>query len=229
MDKGHRKADIGTRLEPDRLRRHPPVPRLRHPARRLTWLHDPAIRKVGPRRIWSVMMGFAYDTPIMSPSGEIAIQNLQKGDRVMAASLSEGGAPSWAETAVAYSDGVDRGRHATMIYIDFGFDDPGRLICDQEQLFLDSEGLLVPANRLDRGRSLRRPDGSERVIGSVSLGEYTGGVHGFATGLEYRGSPDTHLIAAGGVIAGDFLLEMNQRGRRGQAGPRPEGEGGEAD
>jgi hypothetical protein len=43
----------------------------------------------------------------------------------------------------------------------------------------------------------------------VSWGEYRGGIHGVATAGEYRGSPDGHLIAAGGVIAADFLLQIH--------------------
>ena len=152
-------------------------------------------------------MGFAYGTRISGPSGEVAIERLRRDDEVMTASLGGGGAPSWASSAVAFSDGAGPHSRATMVYIDFV--DSGRLICETDQLFLSAEGLLVPARRLYHGRSVVRADGGEQLIGSVSVGEYWGGIHAIATGLDYRGSPDGHLIAAGGVIAADFLLQIH--------------------
>jgi hypothetical protein len=170
-------------------------------------------------------MAFAYDTPISCPSGDFAIQRLQRGDQVMAASLRDGGAPVWEPTAIVFSDGVAPGGWSTAMFIEF--DDRGRLICLQEQIFLEADGQLTSARRLHPGRRLVRPDGSERLISAVSWGRFEGGLHNVATGMEYRGSPDSHLIAAGGVMAGDFLLVMNHRN---QAGPGPnDATGGEDD
>ncbi|HEX8447993.1 MAG TPA: hypothetical protein VF652_00260 [Allosphingosinicella sp.] len=155
-------------------------------------------------------MGFAYGTAISGPSGEVAIERLQRDDEVMAASLDGGAAPFWTSSAVTFSQGSGPDGRAGMVYIDFV--DLARLICEQDQLFLIAEGRLVPAGRLHQGRSLLRPDGGERPIRSVSWGEYRGGIHGIATSGEYRGSPDGHLIAAGGVIAADVLLQLHHRG-----------------
>lgn len=163
-------------------------------------------------------MGFAYGTPVGGPSGDIAIERLQHGDQVMTASLRGGAAPSWSVSAVEYSDGTGPHGRTTAVFI--GFDDGGEhggrhggehLVCEPDQLFLSGEGLLVQARRLFQGRYLLRPGGGERLIAFVGAGEFEGGIHAIATGLHYSGSPDGHLIAAGGVIAGDFLLQLQHR------------------
>ena len=168
-------------------------------------------------------MAFSYGTMISTPSGDVPIERVERGVEVLTASLG-GGAPVWTPSAVVYSDGIGPGGRTTGVLIDFGdpddFDDSGRLLCEMGQLFLSAEGRLVPAHRLYRGRSLRRPDGGQRLIRAVSVGQSDSGIRGIATGLDYRGTPDGHLIAVGGVIAGDFLLQMHHLEDPDEAGPQ---------
>jgi hypothetical protein len=75
-----------------------------------------------------------------------------------------------------------------------------------------ADGMLVTAEHLAPGESLMSRDGSPVALRTIAMGSYVGGVHHIATGARWNGSVDGHLIDAGGVVTGDFALQINFEG-----------------
>lgn len=171
-------------------------------------------------------MSFAYDTRIAVPSsGEVPIQSLAVGDSVQAASLRPGEAPFWEPSEVELSEGIAPGLAETAVAIAFSDGGPP-LVCVPDQIFVGADGRLVAADLLAPGDALLRPDGGQRPIVSVVLGRFIGGLHDVATSRDWNGSPDGHLLAADGVIAGDYLVQLHlgpsRPGSRGRADAAPQ-------
>ncbi|HTD21425.1 MAG TPA: hypothetical protein VK738_02155 [Terriglobales bacterium] len=152
---------------------------------------------------------FAYDTLIAVPSGVEAIQFIAVGDNVLAGSLSKGGSSpkfAWNPVPVNFSAGVSGGEHSSMMYV---VHDGGDLICTPDQVFMLASGGLTTASRLFPGDQLINKDGNPLTVKTVSAGSYTGGVHHISTGLPFNGNVDGHLLVAGGVVAGDYTLQLH--------------------
>jgi hypothetical protein len=149
----------------------------------------------------------ARDTPIALPDGIVrAIGDIQIDDVVLSGSVS-GGAVTWGESKVHFSQGTEGGEEPAMVYVVYG--EALRLILTSDQVLMLADGSLTTAGRLIPGQSLRGADGESLEVKLVSLGGYSGGVHHIATQLSWDGSPDGHLIAANGVVAGDYTLQMH--------------------
>ncbi|HEX8239723.1 MAG TPA: hypothetical protein VF574_08310 [Allosphingosinicella sp.] len=150
---------------------------------------------------------FAYNTMIAVPDGTVAIQELKIGNEVRSAKL-EGGKPVWGVDNVTFSAGVAGGNHPAMIYINHG-DDSTDLICNADQVLVLADGTLVRAETLTLHDQLMGEDGSPVKINLVAVGNFKGGIHHISTGNYWTGSADGHLLLAGGLVVGDFALQMN--------------------
>ncbi|HTS27741.1 MAG TPA: hypothetical protein VMH81_17825 [Bryobacteraceae bacterium] len=151
----------------------------------------------------------ASDTLIAVPSGEVPIDSIQRGEEVLAASLSAGGSRiTWSTAKVRFSMGTSReGFQPMMVYIVFGEGAGRELICNTDQPFLLADGKFTTGGKLRPGQQLVDRDGKPLPVQLVSIGQYDGGVHHIATDEPWTGSPNGHLLLAAGAVAGDFALQ----------------------
>nr|WP_237108226.1 Hint domain-containing protein [Nonomuraea sp. MG754425] len=155
---------------------------------------------------------FARGTPIATPSGNQAIETLAEGALVLAAqpSASAPGGLVWEPTKVTFSSGTTQGTSPSVVYLAFHEDEdqPRDLICSTDQVFMLADGKLIRAARLHRGDRLITKDGNPVQIHTIAIGEYNGGVHHIGTAA-FDDLTGQHLIVAGGVVAGDYYLQLN--------------------
>ncbi|HOY04719.1 MAG TPA: hypothetical protein PLO67_04910 [Saprospiraceae bacterium] len=151
---------------------------------------------------------FAKDTLVAVPGGYAEIYTIPQGAKVLTASAYEKGGLTWSESTVKFSMGTGEGPQPFMVYIGFEKEGTKDLICTQEQPFLLSNGKYTTAGKLTPGMQLVDKEGEPVDIQFVSLGYYDGAVHHIATAAPWTGSPAGHLILAGGVVAGDFEMQI---------------------
>ncbi|MGF7037633.1 hypothetical protein M2273_000867 [Mucilaginibacter lappiensis] len=154
---------------------------------------------------WCCCACFAKDTLVAVPGGYAEIYTIPVGAKVLTRGVDE---TDWSESLVKFSMGTGDGPQAFMVYIGFGNNVAKDLICTQEQPFLLSNGKFTTAGKLTPGMELVDKDGKPVEIRSASLGTYTGAVHHIATANLWKDSPDGHLILTGGVVAGDFDMQI---------------------
>lgn len=149
----------------------------------------------------------AFGTPIATPQGVKAIELFDIGDSVSVGSWDKSKL-GWADGSVKFSSGTDPGSINTMIFIEFG--EQRQIIATPDNLFLMSDGKLKRADRLvPRKDHILTAEGSALGITAVIAGQWTKGLHHIATGLEFTGSLDGHLINANGIVTGDYCLQIN--------------------
>jgi hypothetical protein len=156
---------------------------------------------------------FAYDTPIAIPDGFKPIQNFLSNDQILVANAQRKDSKlqlSWYPAKVVFSHGTGpNGYEPVMIYMHYG--EGQELICSVDQPFLMPNGKLKRADKLAPGAdNLVLANGGTSPIHEIRLGEYEGGVHHIATGLEFKGVIDGHLLNTNGVVSGDYLLQLHQ-------------------
>jgi hypothetical protein len=150
----------------------------------------------------------AFGTPIATPGGAKAIELFNIGDSVSVGSWDKSKL-GWSEGSVKFSSGTDPGSINTMIFIDFG--EQGHLIATPDNLFLMSNGKLKRADRLVPHKDeILTAEGAAIGITAVISGQWNKGLHHIATGLEFTGSLDGHLINTNGIVTGDYCLQINQ-------------------
>lgn len=152
---------------------------------------------------------FAYDTKVAVPGGTEPIQFIPVGAKVLTATVGAGGgAPklAWSPTEVTFSAGVAGGDNPFMVYIAH---DDSDLICTPDQVFMLADGKLTTAAKLVPGDQLVDQDGKPVQIHTVSIGDFKGGVHHIGTTGKFSGDINGHLILAGGVVSGDYLLQVS--------------------
>ena len=154
-------------------------------------------------------MGFTNGTMVNTPNGPKAIEAVQTGDVVRVASLvGGGGGLVWTNGTVQMNAGTaDMRSRAPAIFIAFG---DSQIVCSAGQPFLMPDGRMKPAERLDPGVDrLVEPDGTHVTIGAIQLGEPQHGEHAIAIAGDYAGTPSGHLIEAGGIVCGDYVLQLH--------------------
>ena len=164
-------------------------------------------------------MAFMNGTLVNTPHGLRPIEQIETGASVNVASLGASGAdPVWTAQRVQFSNGTADGPGTTrMVLVHFG---DHQIACSPDQPFLVADGTLKRAERLIPGVDrLIEADGTHVTIGEVQWGEFSQGVHAIAPAGDYAGTLDGHLIEAGGVVCGDFVLQM-LRGSMGDTSPR---------
>jgi hypothetical protein len=155
---------------------------------------------------------FAYGTLISMPTGVRMIQNIKAGEQVLTAKVQiEGGQPklTWQPQAVTFSDGAKNESMIHMVYLSYGESDKiGDMVCTLDQVFMLASGKLITAERLQIGDMLIDREGAPVPVRSIAVGSYKGGVHHIGTTTPQDISVDGHLLLAGGVVAGDYYLQL---------------------
>lgn len=155
----------------------------------------------------------ANDTLIAIPDGSKQIYLLAKGEQVLAASVGSTGGKiqvNWSTAEVNFSSGTDKAGHQPMmVYISMTGKDTHELICNMDQPFLLADGKYTKASKLHPGQQLVDKDGDPVKVELVSIGSYDGGVHHISTNKPWHKNPDGHLLLAGGVVAGDYTLQLH--------------------
>lgn len=150
----------------------------------------------------------AHGTPIAIPDGVKAIEQFNIGDDVTIGDWSASKL-SWKTGSVKFSSGTDADSPSTMMFIQYG--EKRLLIASMDHLFLLPTGKLKRADRVvPQKDQLLGADGKPLDILSSISGKWTKGLHHIATGLDFTGSLDGHLIDSAGVVSGDYCLQINQ-------------------
>jgi hypothetical protein len=97
-----------------------------------------------------------------------------------------------------------------MVYLAFGnSSQTAGLICSTDQVFMLADGRLITAERLRVSGKLMDKNGDPVAIHTVAIGSFTGGIHHIGTGTKLTSDINGHLLLAGGVVAGDYALQLN--------------------
>lgn len=150
----------------------------------------------------------ANGTPIAIPDGVKAIEQFNIGDDVTVGDWNASKL-SWKTGTVKFSSGTDAGSSSTMMFIQYG--DKKQLIASMDHLLLLATGKLKRADRLvPQKDQLLSAEGQPLDILSSISGKWEKGLHHIATGLQFTGSLDGHLINSAGIVSGDYCLQINQ-------------------
>jgi hypothetical protein len=151
----------------------------------------------------------AYGTLIGLPDGYRMIQNISRGEQILAGTIGKDGAIIWQPSAVTFSDGAANEDMVSMVYLSFGDEEKvGDMVCTPDQVFLLKSGKLTTAEKLRVGDQLVDKDGNPVPVRTVAIGHYRGGVHHIGTKSSADKSVDGHLLLASGVVAGDYFLQL---------------------
>jgi hypothetical protein len=154
-------------------------------------------------------MCLAYGTPIATPTGTSRIEELRRGDKILASAPPGSSALEWAPVAVDFSDGTaGEATSHSMVYLGFGPEQGpgGELVCTSDQVVLVNGGGLVRASQLHAGDHLVDQAGNPVEIRTISIGEFHGGIHHISTAAPKSATAE-HLILAGGIVVGDYFLQ----------------------
>lgn len=156
---------------------------------------------------------FANDTMIGTPHGNKEIYLISKGEEVLAGSLVPNGGKTqveWSRTGVSFSSGTSaHGHQPLMVYLSLRGKDRQELLCNMDQPFLLADGKFTKAGKLHPGQQLVDKDGNPLTVELISIGAYNGGVHHISTEAPWSNDPSGHLLLAGGVVAGDYTLQLH--------------------
>lgn len=149
-------------------------------------------------------MALVNGTPVAVPDGTRRIEEIAVGDPVRAS-----GSPlAWTPATVGFSQGTGPdGHQPMMVYVVWN---GGEIIATSDHVFVLADLSLGTASRLRPGLSLLAPDGTGLPIEAVSVGTYAGGIHEIATSAPWNpGSLNGRLLSTGGVVTGDFQLQIH--------------------
>lgn len=167
----------------------------------------------GPSFCYCCCSCFANDTLIAIPNGSKPIHSISKGEKVLAGSVDSAGGTlniSWADSMVNFSSGTGpQGHQPMMVYISMSGKHKHDLICSPDQPFLLANGRYAQAGKLYPGQCLVDKDGEPVEVELVSIGSYSGGVHHISTNKPWHKKPNGHLLLAGGVVAGDYTMQLH--------------------
>jgi hypothetical protein len=150
-------------------------------------------------------MSLASETPIAVPAGVKAIDAFERGDPVLAASLVGGGL-SWSTQTVEFSAGTAPGPADNVVYVVCS--GGAEIIATSDQLFLVAGNKLERADQLFPGQQLVSQSGAPLEIALVSIGGFDGGLWEISTSRTPTPDPNNHLIAANGLVVGDYALQI---------------------
>lgn len=156
-------------------------------------------------------MTFAYQTQIAIPDGQKRIQDIQVGNMILVCSILKDSAwgvrISWSEKAVEMIENGSVPR-PVMIY-HLLLDGNQEIVCSANQPFLLTDGKYVKAEKLKLSDQLVSYEGEHLSLKMISLGSYEGKLYDLAADSHWTGNPDGHLLLTNGVIAGDYMMQMN--------------------
>jgi hypothetical protein len=151
--------------------------------------------------------GGAGEAAVATPEGEAAAGEVQAGDEVSGGSVGGGGALRWEPVTVGLSRGVSA-REEPMLRLAYG-DERAELVVAPDQVFMLADRSLVRAGSLAPGQALVDPHGDPVPLHAVERAGGCGAVQMIATDTHCDGSTDGHLLALGGVVAGDYTLQLH--------------------
>ena len=158
-------------------------------------------------------MCLANDTFIATHEGDKPIYTIYVGEKVLVASvgLTSGKTQiNWSTATVNFSsENCPSGHQPLMVYIFLRGKNTYELICNMDQPFLLANGKYTTAEKLQPGKQLVDKDGNPVRIEMISIGSYSGGIHHISTDIPWERNPDGHLLLAGGVVAGDYTLQLH--------------------
>jgi hypothetical protein len=166
----------------------------------------------GPAFCYCCCSCFANDTVVAAPQGNKAIYLFAVGDSVLTGSVDANAGKvqiDWDTALVNFSSGTgSTGHQPMMVYISMTGKVLHEVICTMDQVFLLADGKFTTAGKLRPGQKLVDKDGNPVNVDLVSIGSYDGGVHHISTDRPWHQTPDGHLLLAGGVVAGDYTLQL---------------------
>jgi hypothetical protein len=161
---------------------------------------------------WNPMMcyccctgGGSGEATVATPEGETAAGYVKPGDEVSGGSVGPGGELRWGPVTVGLSHAVSS-RDEPLVRLVYGDDG---LVATPDQLFMLADRSLVRAESLAPEHELVDPQGRPVPLTEVGRARGCGDVQLIATETRWNGSPDGHLLALGGVVAGDYTLQLH--------------------
>ncbi|MDN5201285.1 M48 family metalloprotease [Fulvivirgaceae bacterium BMA10] len=153
---------------------------------------------------------FANGTPIMVDANSTKqIQEFVLGDPVWVAEDEH--LNKWVQKEVKFSSGVgDNGIYNAMIKVVYqmpnGLD---YILCNRNQPFLTADRKLKVASKLVPGiDELIMYDNTPVPVKDISVGLFKKGMHNIATSIGPSNEIGGHLIAAKGIVCGDYSLQI---------------------
>jgi hypothetical protein len=150
---------------------------------------------------------YTSETMVAIPGGEQAVQKLGVGEKLLSGSLNSSNQLDWTPREVTFSNGMLSAIPTSMVSITFG--DKEELVISPDHILMRNNGKLTTAMSVKTGDMLMGADGSAIVVTGMHLDNYKGGIHHITTDVEFNGSPNGHLINAGGVVSGDYTLQLH--------------------
>ena len=147
---------------------------------------------------------FAYDIPVSTPKGPVAVQKLVIGSKFIVAELIDGEVLQ-SEKTVQYSSGV--GPYLNITMVNLVLSNQKELLVTPDHVFVLSNGKLILAEQLTAGSDLMGVDGNPMKVLSVSLGLFKKGQHAIAASTNFP-EETRHFIISHGVISGDFMVQI---------------------
>lgn len=154
-----------------------------------------------------MLMSYYKDAQVAVPQGQMPVMDLHNSSPLQAASLN-GNQPVWQSMFVNLCQQADNGQ-STTVFLLYGSNQ--KIVTSVDQLMMLSTGQLIRADKLVPGQHrLMDKDGSSVELLQVSLGTFGEPLYRVASNAPYSGVPDGHLLLVNGVIAGDFILNLNE-------------------
>ena len=156
---------------------------------------------------------FAYFTPIEMSKGEFKwVQDIELNEKVIATNRN---VSEWKEQEVTDLSGIAPGvKVSFMLYIVYQMEDNlnpesfNHIITTADHLFLLPDGTLRPIQDLRPGDMIRKADGGEAKIVSITAGNYDKGIRHISLGELVPGEVDGHLLNSNGVVTADFSVQL---------------------
>lgn len=140
------------------------------------------------------------------------IQDIQLNEKVIATNRT---VSEWKEQEVTDLSGIAPGVEVSfMLYIVYQMNDGvnpedfNHIITTADHLFLLPDGTLKPIQDLRPGDKVRKADGGEARIISITAGNYDRGVRHISLGEYVPGEVDGHLMNSNGLVTADFSVQL---------------------
>lgn len=147
---------------------------------------------------------FAFNTPVVTLRGSVAIQNMAVGSKFIGAEFKDGQVIQ-SEKTVMYSSGTGPYLNIQMMRIELG--NEKILIVNPDHVFVLSNKKLILAEQLNITDELLGADGSPVKILSVSMGLMKSGQHHIAASTNFQ-EEDLDFVISQGVLSGDFMVQI---------------------
>lgn len=148
---------------------------------------------------------------IAVPKGAVPGEAIPAGSPVLTASITKqnGGVQlSWSEAKVHFSQGTGSGgQQPAVVSVTYG-EQNQKVLCSADQPVLLAGGKFTTGGKLRAGQKLVDRDGQAQEVKEVSSAPAEEGIHHIATGEPWTDSPDGHVLLLGGIVAGDFVMQI---------------------